>query len=479
MQRGDEVELTLESAAFEGKNIARLDGLVVFVRGGVPGDTGTVRLTKIKKQFLEGTFVRLVGPSPDRVAAPCIHFGSCGGCTWQELGYGRQIAIKGHHVVDALERVGGLHDVDVLPTIAAGRTLHYRNKMEFSFGERWLSEAELASAGTGSGRPVRTKDGPIRDWALGLHIPERYDRVLDVEQCLLQSEVSTQILAFTRRFAREHGLTAYSTRSHTGYLRNLVVRESRRTEERMVNLVTAEDLPDLVSSYTSRLLREIPSITTVVNNVTTRKSQVAVGEYERVYHGPGFITETLGPRTYRISANSFFQTNTDQAERLYDVVRAMAGLSGKETVYDLYSGTGSIALHLADALRTVIGIESVPQAVEDARRNAAENGVTNCSFLLGDLKDRLTKDRAWQAEFPRPEVVILDPPRSGMHEAVTREVVQLGAQRIVYVSCNPMTQARDLKIIADYGMYAIRRAQPLDMFPHTYHIENVVLLEKR
>ncbi|MGA9118788.1 MAG: 23S rRNA (uracil(1939)-C(5))-methyltransferase RlmD [Bacteroidota bacterium] len=478
MQRGDEITLTLESAAFEGKTIAHMDGLVVFVRGGVPGDTGTVRLTKIKKQFLEADFTRLIHPSPDRVPAPCKHFGVCGGCKWQQLSYPVQIAYKRQHVLDALERIGGFRGIEVLPTVGAERTLFYRNKMEFSFGARWRSTSEMLG-GADTGRvQAEGNDGTITDWALGLHIPERFDRVLDVDSCLLQSETSTRIVNLTRQFARERGLTVYSTKSHTGYLRNLVVRESRHTGERMVNLVTSDDRPDLVSDYAAQLLNELPSITTIVNNITERKSQVAVGEYEKVYHGPGSIMEMIGRRKYRISANSFFQTNTEQAERLYEVVRSMAGLSGHEVVFDLYSGTGSIALHLADQAQEVVGIESVPQAVEDAHRNADFNGVGNCTFLLGDLKDRLTKDASWRASHPDPHVVILDPPRSGMHEAVTRQVLTLGAQRIVYVSCNPTTQARDLKILTESGTYAIRQVQPLDMFPHTYHIENVVLLAR-
>ncbi len=462
MQRGEEFTLTLESAAFEGKNISHLGGLVVFVRGGVPGDTARIRLTKIKKQFLEADFVELLSPSANRVDAPCKHFGPCGGCKWQQLAYDAQLSFKRQHVVDALEHLGGFRDVVVQPVLGAGKTFYYRNKMEFSFGPRWRLSQE-PDAG--------------QAWALGLHLPERFDKVLDLDECRLQSEISALIVNFTRDYARTNGLPIYSTLDHTGYLRNLVIRESRHGSERMVNIVTAEDRPDMMQKFTADLLAHFPEVTTVVNNITQRKSQVATGEYEKVYHGPGYITEQIGSRKYRISANSFFQTNTDQAEQLYGVVRNFAGLTGSEIVFDLYSGTGTIALHLADRASTVVGIESVEQAVTDARRNAEFNGVTNCTFLLGDLKDRLTKDAGWQEGFPRPDVVVLDPPRSGMHEKVATQVRALGARRIVYVSCNPATQARDLKILTADNRYGIRASQPVDMFPHTYHIENVVLLD--
>jgi 23S rRNA (uracil1939-C5)-methyltransferase len=280
-----------------------------------------------------------------------------------------------------------------------------------------------------------------------------------------------------RAFCRARGLDIYSTITHTGYLRNLVIRQSRHTGELMVNLVTLDDRPALMQELSKELIGKFPSVTTFVNNMTDRKSQVAIGDREAVYYGPGTITEMIGKRTYRISANSFFQTNTIQAERLYDVAKKMAAITKEDVVFDLYSGTGTIAFHVADDAAEVVGIEAVESAVEDARRNAEANGVKNSTFILGDLKDRLTKDTAWLAEHPRPSVMIIDPPRSGMHEKVVKQVLELAPRRIVYVSCNPATQARDLKLMVGPGQYAIKEVQPVDMFPHTYHIENVVLLE--
>ncbi len=471
MKRGDELTLHLESAAFEGKNIARLDGLVAFVKGGVPGDDVRVRITRTKKSFVEAEVLEVTTPSPIRVTPRCRYSGVCGGCKWQEVQYQAQLDFKRQHVIDALERIGGFTGISILPTLGSPDIYFYRNKMEFSFGAKWLTREEMERGSEDEGRGIDR-------FALGLHIPERFDRVLDIEECWLQSGTSREIVNFVRGFCKDHGLDMYSTITHTGYLRNLVIRQSRHTGELMVNLVTLDDRPALMQELCSALLRKFPSITTFVNNITDRKSQVAIGDREVVHHGSGTITETIGKRTYRISANSFFQTNTLQAERLYDVVKKMAALSKEDVVFDLYSGTGTIALHLADDAAEVVGIESFEAAVEDARRNAEANGVKNCTFILGDLKDRLTKDTAWLAQHPRPSVMIIDPPRSGMHEKVVTQVVELGPRRIVYVSCNPATQARDLKLMDASGQYTIREVQPVDMFPHTYHIENVVLLER-
>jgi 23S rRNA (uracil1939-C5)-methyltransferase len=344
----------------------------------------------------------------------------------------------------------------------------YRNKMEFSFGERWLSPEELALH----------RSEQIDRFALGLHIPQRFDRVLDLEECWLQSAESYRIVNMVRTFCRERSLTVYSTRTHTGYLRNLVVREGKNTGERMVNLVTSESRPALMHELTALLLKEFPSLTTVINNITQRKSGVAIGDTESVYHGPGFITELLGGNRYRISANSFFQTNTLQTENLYAVARRMADLRKEDVVFDLYSGTGTIALAIADAVRGVVGIESVSAAVEDARSNAVFNSIGNCTFVLGDLKDRLTGDASLRAHYGPPTVVIADPPRSGMHPRVLDEIIALAPERVVYVSCNPATQARDLLQLCSGGAYRIDEVQPVDMFPHTTHVENVVRLTR-
>lgn len=470
-QRGAELNLALEAFAFEGKSIARLDGLVVFVQGGVPGDEVKVRISKIKKQFLEADVIEVLKQSSLRVEPRCKYFGTCGGCKWQHVDYQAQLDFKRQHVVDALERIGGFKDVAVNPTLGAEDIYFYRNKMEFSFGSKWITREEL------SARNLNPEPRTEREtFALGMHIAQRFDKVLDLDECHLQSEISTRILNLVRKFCLDRQLSIYSTFTHTGYLRNLVIRHSAHTNELMVNLVTSDDRPELLLALSSLLLAEIPSITTIVNNITQRKSQVAIGDSERVYHGLGYITEKIGKRTYRISANSFFQTNTKQAERLYNTAKRMADLKPDDVVFDLYSGTGTIALHIADAVKEAVGVENVEAAVEDARKNAATNNVGNCTFILGDLKERLTKDTAWLNNHSKPNVMIIDPPRAGMHEKVVQEVLAMKPERIVYVSCNPTTQARDLKLMCNDTGYRIVEVQPVDMFPHTYHIENVVSL---
>lgn len=469
MKRGDEITIKLESFAYEGKSIAHVGGLVVFIVGGVPGDTVRARLTKIKKQYAEAETLEVLMPSLLRVRPRCGYFGTCGGCTWQQVDYKAQLEFKRRHVIETLEHIGGFSGVEVKPTLGADEIYFYRNKMEFSFGERWLAKEEFQTVPRS-----REPRGGVAQFALGLHIPNRFDRVLDIEECHLQSETSYRIVNAVRSFCIQRQLSIYSTISHTGYLRNLVIRGSSRTQELMVNLVTSEDHPETMQAITGHLLEMFPLITTVVNNISQRKAQVATGEREKVYHGPGFITERIGKRAYRVSANSFFQTNTTQAERLYDTALRLAQLKPEDMVFDLYSGTGTIALHIADAANGVVGIESASPAVEDARRNASMNGVSNCTFLLGDLKDRLTKDNSWMEQYPKPNVVIVDPPRTGLHEKVAQSIVRLRPERIVYVSCNPATQARDLKLMCRESMYRIVDVQPVDMFPQTYHIENVV-----
>ncbi len=450
MNKGDTCTVEVERFGAEGKSVARVDGFVVFVRSGVPGDMVNVRLTRVKKSFAEGEIVEVVRPSALRTPPRCKYFGMCGGCTWQHLSYEGQRAFKRQQVIDALERIGGFHGIEVLPTIGTETAYGYRNKMEFSFGVRWLTHEELADADTGDASKKKADR-----FGLGLHIPRRFDRVLDLEECHLQAGESAAIVNAVRAFCREHELSIHSTVTHTGYLRNLVIRTAERTGERMVNLVTSEERPALNAAFCEMVLTRFPTMTTIVNNITARKSQVALGDREVVLHGPGWITERIGRRTYHISANSFFQTNTGQAERLYDIVRTLAAITRTDTVFDLYSGTGTIALHVADDAGDVVGIESVPTAVEDARRNAERNGVTNCHFLLGDLKERLVDDPSWLDEHAPPTVMIIDPPRAGMHPKIVEKILAMKPPRIVYVSCNPATQARDVQMLCGSGTYGI------------------------
>jgi len=468
IQRNQEILVRVTDAAFEGKAVARHEEFVVFVDGGVPGDTVAVRITAVKRSFAEATVVRVVEPSSLRVEPRCRYFGTCGGCRWQHMDYAAQLRFKQQHVVDALERIGGFRGVAVEPIVGSDEVYFYRGKMEYSFSRRqWLAQKPEPVALESAGRVF-----------LGLHVPQRYNKVLDVEECHLQSETSNAILNLTRKFARANGLSVHEPEEENGYLRFLVIRESKRTGERMVNLVTYTNEPDVMRRYTEFLLQQVPDITTVVNTINASRAQVAFGQREVVYHGSGVIHERIGRYLFKVSASSFFQTNVPQAERLYQTAKDFAALRPDDVVYDLYSGTGTIALFLSDAVSSVVGIESVPSAIQDAELNAAANGVVNCAFVAGDLKDRLTRDTEWMKRQPKPSVVVVDPPRSGMHPRVVDEICGLDADRIVYVSCNPATQARDLKQLC-VERYRLVNVRPVDMFPHTYHVENVALLKRR
>lgn len=470
LKRGDELQLIIEDAAYEGKTVGRVEGFVVFVEGAVPGDVVKARLFKVKKNFAEARVVAIEQPSPLRTTPHCEHFGVCGGCKWQHVDYAAQLRFKQQHVLDAFERIGGFRDPELLPIIGSEEQYFYRNKMEYSFSDQeWLI--------TPPPTPKNLQPSTYNLF-LGLHVPQRYDKVLDIRECHLQSPESNAILTLTREFARRCGLPVYRSDMHAGYFRFLVIRQSKRTGELMVNLVTFEDRPDVMRRYANELCAAVPGVTTVVNTINAKKAQIAFGEVEKVYHGSGLIHERLGNCTFSISASSFFQTNTAQAERLYTVAGSFAALKPTDIVWDLYSGTGSIALFVADAAKAVIGIESVESAVMDARKNAERNNATNCTFVLGDLKDRLTKETEWMNAQNKPDVLMIDPPRSGMHAKVVEEILALSPSRIVYVSCNPATQARDVKLLCA-EKYALRELQPVDMFPHTYHIENVASLVLR
>jgi 23S rRNA (uracil1939-C5)-methyltransferase len=475
LKRGDELLLEIIDAAFEGKSIARHEGLVVFVENAVPGDLVIAKLLKIKKSFAEAKLVRVERPSLLRVEPRCKYFGVCGGCKWQHVDYRAQLRFKQQQVVDAFERIGGFSNIQVSSIIGADEIYFYRGKMEYSFAEKqWLSsplqksEEEMISQNVS----LENQQSPI---FLGLHVPQRYNKVLDLDECHLQSHFSNQILNFTREYFHRHHYPVYDSDRNTGYLRFLVIRESKKTQEILVNLVTFEDRPDVLKHYTEELKKTVKQVTTVVNTINAKKAQIAFGETERVYFGNGWIHEELGKCRFSISASSFFQTNTAQAEKLYGVVKELGGFKSTDCVYDLYSGTGSIALFISDAVKEVVGIESVESAVVDAKKNAEANAVTNCHFLLGDLKDRLTKDAEWMSLHPRPDVLVIDPPRNGMHPKVVEKILSIAPQRIVYVSCNPATQARDVKLLCA-EKYQLLKLQPVDMFPHTFHIENVALL---
>ncbi len=457
VKRGGEYELIIDDLAFGGKGVARMDHYVIFVKDALPGDRVRARIAKRKKDYAEAYLLEILEPSSYRIEASCPYFKWCGGCTWQNMRYADQLRFKKKIVEDALMRLGALEEVTVHDVLPSPLNLAYRNKMEFSFSDRrWLLPHELH------------QEDIDRGFALGLHVPGTFDKILHIERCLLQSDTANDILRFTARYLRDKGLKPYGIRSHEGFLRFLIIRQSAFNGEIMVNIVTGYEDPEVLKPLARELRQRFDQIVSVVNNINTRLAQIAVGEKEIVLAGRSYIQDKIGPFVFNISANSFFQTNTRQAERLYAVALDFAEIDRQSVVWDLYAGAGTISLFLAQQAREVIGFEVVESAVADARKNAQEHGIDNVRFVAGDLLKTMVSVQ------PRPDILIADPPRSGMHEKVLRLITELKPKRVIYVSCNPTTLARDLKILS--SRYRVLQVQPVDMFPQTYHIETVVKL---
>jgi len=466
LKKGQVIELSIESTAFKGKGIAKIDGLAVFVPGTAPGDKIKAMITRKKKSFREAKMLELIEPSPIRVKPVCRHANTCGGCTWQHIPYEKQVEYKEQHVRDHIERIAHLSPDIVQPIIPCDEPLYYRNKMEYSFGtRRWLSDEEIQ------------KDEFVDDsgFASGLHAPGRYDKILNLQECHLQEKISFRLLDYVRNYCIEHNIPAFDTHKNEGFMRHLVIRTSDYTDDLMVNLVTYKDEPDTVQGLKDALLKEFPEITTVVNNVNDQQNPTAIGRFEHVLYGPGYIVDKIGSHSFKIHANAFFQTNTRQAEKLYNVAREYADLDQGGHLFDLYCGVGTLSLYMADKADKVTGIELVEVAIENARFNAKENSVENARFVLGDMKD--TFNDQFLQENGQPDCVITDPPRSGMHPDVVKQLANLNLKKLVYVSCNPSTMARDLKILKD--VYDVESVQPVDMFPQTYHIEAVAKLRHK
>ena len=445
------VEIDIHDLAFDGKAVGQIGGKVVFLDAGLPGERVLARITRRKPRYDEARVERVLSPSEDRVPPVCVHFAHCGGCAWQDLDYQRQLEFKRKQVQDCLVRLGGLKDVEVTPTLPSPDVFFYRNKMEFSFHVQ-----------------------PDGGFTLGLHRRGRFDDIFDLHACHLQSERSNRIVSLVREFVSTRRIAVYDVRHHAGFMRFLVVREGKNTGQVMINLVTNYGDFPCQSELVDALTTAEPDIVTIVHNQNGQKSNVATGEVETVIYGPGYIEERLLGCTFRIRANSFFQTNTRQAERLYALAIDLLDPSPDMAVLDLYCGAGVIGILVADRVREVTGIESVGDAVAAARENAALNGRDNCRFIEGDVRRVLREQRG---ELPSPDAVILDPPRGGLHPKALSRVVDLSAPRLVYVSCNPATFARDARILCDDG-YALGTVQPVDMFPHTKHIELVARFDR-
>ncbi|MDF7825739.1 23S rRNA (uracil(1939)-C(5))-methyltransferase RlmD [Pontiellaceae bacterium B12227] len=470
------VEVEIIDLGDKNQSFGRLeDGISIFVQGpAAVGDVVKAEIFKIKKKYLVARFCELVTPSPHRIEPVCRYFGLCGGCKWQHMEYTEQLRLKRKQVQDALERLGGFKEIECGDCMGAPSLFGYRNKMDFSFTDmRYLTPDEMDI-------DPETHDKPL-DFALGFHAPGCYSKAIDIDHCDLSTEEMNITLNTVRAFCLEHKdeLPIYSTRSHTGELRNLMVRHGGNTGEFMVNLVTSSHKPELMEKLSAKLLEVLGNkLTTFVNNITSAKNTVAFGEKEYVLYGPGYITDRLGEYNYRISANSFFQTNTVQAEKLYFQILEAAQLKPTDIVYDLFCGTGSITLFASSHCKKVLGVELVESSVNDARANAKRHAVENCKFIRLDLKD-IKHIRNDMADFGAPDVVITDPPRAGMNPKAVKALQEIAPPVIIYVSCNPASLARDGQMLCEEGQYKLVSCQPIDMFPQTNHVESVARFEKQ
>ena len=456
------IEIT--AVAGEGKAIAKIDSMVVFTQYAVPGDIVDLQVTRKKNSYMEGRVVRFVKLSARREEPFCTHYGTCGGCKWQILPYEDQIAHKQQQVCDQLTRIGKVQLPPVSPIKGSKKTQYYRNKLEFSFSnKRWLTTEQVQSGATFSDMN-----------ALGFHIPGKFDKVLDIEHCYLQSPVSDCIRLEIRNYAIANSMSFYDFRERTGFLRNIII---RTTEQGNVMLIVVffEDDEQKRNLLLGHMVETFPQITSLIYYINTKANDTLTDQTPHLFHGKDYIEEEMEGLKFKIGPKSFYQTNTTQAYELYKVAREFAGLTGNELVYDLYTGTGTIACFVAAHARQVIGIEYVPEAIEDAKINAQNNHIGNTLFYAGDMKQILTD--SFIAQHGRPDVIITDPPRDGMHPDVVQVILNAAPGRIVYVSCNPATQARDLNLLDE--LYTVEKVQPVDMFPHTHHVENVVLLKKR
>ncbi|UCS93615.1 23S rRNA (uracil(1939)-C(5))-methyltransferase RlmD [Echinicola marina] len=452
--------LTIERIASEGKCVTHYEGKVVFVQQVAPGDVVDVRITKGKSSFMEGQAIKIHKYSEDRVDPFCSHFGVCGGCKWQHINYELQLAYKRQQVLDQFSRIAKVPIPEVMPIIGSADTQYYRNKLDFTFSNnRWLTREEIDSG----------KD--FERNALGFHIPKRFDKIVDIDHCYLQGGISNDVRNELRKFALENDISFFDMIQQVGLLRNLIIRTSS-TGETMVIVQFGENQPQEIQRVMDFLAERFPEITSLLYIINLKKNETFHDQDIHTFKGRDYIIEKMEELEFRVGPKSFYQTNSKQAYELYKVARELANLNGDEVVYDLYTGTGTIANFVAKKAKQVIGIEYVEAAIEDAKLNAEVNSLDNTLFYAGDMKDILNDE--FIAAHAAPDVIITDPPRAGMHDDVVNMLLKLEAPKIVYVSCNPATQARDVALLGE--KYQVVKVQPVDMFPQTYHVENVVLL---
>jgi 23S rRNA (uracil1939-C5)-methyltransferase len=452
-------------AGAKGVSVAKApDGKVIFIPNVVPGDVVDVQTFKKRKAYYEGKAINFHEYSEHRTAPVCIHFGVCGGCKWQNMKYTQQLFYKNNEVFNHLKRIGKIELPDFEPILGSEKQFFYRNKMEFSFSDsRWLTEDEIKSDDTVDSRN-----------ALGFHIPKMWDKILDIKKCHLQEDPSNAIRNEIRAFATANDLTFFNPRNHAGLLRTLMIRTAS-TGEIMVLIQFFDDDAEKRNLLMAFIAEQFPEITSLQYVINQKANDTLYDQNIILYSGRDHIFEEMEGLTFSINAKSFYQTNSEQAYELYKITRDFAGLTGNETVYDLYTGTGTIAQFVSRNAKKVIGVEAVPEAIADAKENAKRNGITNCEFFVGDMK--VVFNDSFILDHGHPEVIITDPPRDGMHKDVVEQILKIAPEKIVYVSCNSATQARDLALMDE--KYKVTRVRPVDMFPQTHHVENVVLLEKR
>ncbi|MEA2076838.1 MAG: 23S rRNA (uracil(1939)-C(5))-methyltransferase RlmD [Candidatus Marinimicrobia bacterium] len=462
IKKNDHVELYIESIAFGAKGVARINDFVVFVRDALPGQKVKALIIKKKAAFAEAIIREIIEESPDHVDAPCPYFEDCGGCKFQSLNYEKQLDIKTEQVKDAFTHLAKIPDISILPALAAPEQYAYRNKMDFSTGiSRWLLK--------------KNDPGTAEDFAIGLHAPGRFDKILDIDACLLQDEKCNEIFREIRSWARENGITLNNPREYTGFLRSVMIRKGEYSGEVMVNLITRHEDKKLLQPLIESITTKFPEVTSIVNNITNSKGDHSIGEREVLLYGESVIHDILGGLKYEISANAFFQTNTKGAEQLYNTVVEFADLKPDMIVWDFYSGAGSISLFIADKVKQVIGFEVVKDAVKNAKMNAKRNKVQHCQFFEANLDTFLQTNQELIGKLDQPDLAIVDPPRAGLNPKFVKQLIALKPPNIVYVSCNPSTQARDIALLLEAG-YKVEKIQPVDMFPHTAHIETVAKL---
>ena len=461
IKKGDIISVEIQSLAFGGAGFSKYKDIAVFVEKGLPGQKLNVRIIKKHKSYFKAQIHEIIKETPYSVPPKCIHFNDCGGCSFQNFDYKQQIKEKSNQVEDILTHIGNFQNLNIMPLKEAKEQFKYRNKMEFTF----------------SNNPWFEKHNPKekKELCLGLHPKGRFDKIIDIESCEIQSDIANKIVTISREISIKNNLIPYDIKKHVGFLRQLVIRSSSFNNETMIILVTSKNDQKKLSPIV-KALSKIKEVKCIINSINKRKADVSSSPEQYLLYGDDFIIEKLGNYKFKISADSFFQTNSKQAEKLYDIIKKEADLKGNEIIYDLYCGTGTIGIYLSDKAKKVFGFEVISSAIDDAIINASDNNVKNALFFKGDIKDILIENKEISL-IEKPDISIVDPPRAGLHPKALKNILNLNQKKIIYISCNPSTQARDLKKIVEYG-YKIKNIIPVDMFPHTPHIESIVTLTK-